>query len=200
MDWTIILVPVGVLVMLSWMLLSGYTDKKNTGTPHPSVSSNSTLIKKKECKTETPTTKEQSTKANRCAYCNKDAVEKLPLDLGIGSANLHYCSESCKDEITKYIEEVKRYKGLFLGLILGSILIMVLVNGIIIAINQNPRLMALTTCVAVGIVGITIIIFPFSTPETVRWLGIKKARIVTRILGLILIVVGLLIPLPLIRL
>lgn len=199
MDWTIILLPLGVLIM--FMLLSVFTDKKSTSTPTIPLSTESTAITdEQECNAEIPKTTEPISPDNKCVYCKKIAVEEIPVDATVGSGELHYCSNTCKDETKKYIEAVNKHKGLFLGLTLGITLAMVLVNGIIITFNLRTQLITFTTSMAVIVIGITIIIFPFSTPQTVQWLGIKQAKTATRILGLLLIVLGFLFSLSLIRL
>lgn len=178
-----------------------FTDKKRTNTPPASLPTESTAIaNEQECKTEIFKVTEQISPVNKCVYCKKIAAEEIPVDVIIGSGELHYCSETCKNETKKYIEAVNKHKGLFLGLTLGSTLAMVLVNGIIIGFNLRTQLMTSTTSMAVIVIGIAIIIFPFSTPQTVQWLGIKKAKTVARILGLLLIVLGFSFPLSLIKL
>jgi len=198
MDWTIVLLPLGVLAM--FMLLA-YTDQKSSGKPHSPLSTDSAETSEDQvCKTGTSNRKEQVAPGHKCVYCKRIADENILVDLVIGSGELHYCSETCKYETKKHIEAVNKHKGLFLGLTLGTTLAMVLVNGLIIAFNLRTQLMTLTTSGAVAIIGIAIIIFPFSTPQTVQWLGVKNAKAVARILGLLLIVLGLSFPLSLIRL
>ncbi|PKM77454.1 MAG: hypothetical protein CVU90_07525 [Firmicutes bacterium HGW-Firmicutes-15] len=126
----------------------------------------------------------------KCAYCHKDAMEKIPADYNIGLQEQYYCSEICKKELTDYINAAKKNGNLFIGLTLGSILIMVIGNGLISALNFDEHYTFIVMFVALSVVGITIIKFPFCTPQTVRMVGIKKAKIVARILGLILIIIG----------
>ena len=38
--------------------------------------------------------------------------------------------------------------------------------------------------------GLTIFIFPFTTPETVKWLGYKRAKVLGRTLGILVIAAG----------
>ncbi len=126
----------------------------------------------------------------KCTYCHKNATEKIPAEIDIDSKEQYFCSGTCKQEIIEYINEVKKGKGLFLGLILGSILIMVLANGIIIALKFDPQYMLFVTFTALCVIGIAIIKYPFTTPQTVQWLGIKKAKILAKSLGLATIVCG----------
>ncbi len=41
------------------------------------------------------------------------------------------------------------------------------------------------------VMGVTVVVLPFTTPETTALFGNKKARYIGRILGMILIVVGI---------
>ena len=41
------------------------------------------------------------------------------------------------------------------------------------------------------ILGITVVLFPFTTPETIALFGNKKSRFIGRILGMLLIAVGI---------
>ena len=41
------------------------------------------------------------------------------------------------------------------------------------------------------VMGITVVLFPFTTPETIALFGNKKSRFIGRILGMILIAVGI---------
>ncbi|MGE5397602.1 MAG: hypothetical protein ACM3MK_08755, partial [Chitinophagales bacterium] len=68
---------------------------------------------------------------------------------------------------------------------------MVMANGVISALNLNPRYTLVSTCVAVVIIGSAVIRFPFVTPQTVQLFGIKKSKIIARFLGLFLIVFGI---------
>lgn len=38
--------------------------------------------------------------------------------------------------------------------------------------------------------GITVLVFPLTTPETVKWLGYKRAKVVGRILGILVAAAG----------
>jgi hypothetical protein len=129
----------------------------------------------------------------KCVYCHKDAKKKIPADYSIGLQEQYYCSEFCKNEITDYISAAKENGNLFIGLTLGSVLIMVIGNGMISALNFDNHYIFIIMFVTLSVVGITIIKFPFCTPQTIQMVGIKKAKIVARFIGLILIISGLII-------
>ena len=47
------------------------------------------------------------------------------------------------------------------------------------------------TGAGIGLLGATVLLLPFATPETVRLLGYRKSRALGRLLGLLLVAVGL---------
>lgn len=78
--------------------------------------------------------------------------------------------------------DLPKVKYFLIGIIAGFLLILVS----ILAGNNS-------TLLAIGIVlmGITTIVFPFCTPETVRLLGYEKSKWLGRILGVVLIFIGI---------
>ena len=127
----------------------------------------------------------------KCDYCHKVAIEKIPTENNIGLEGRYYCSDNCKEEITDYINAAKKNGKLFIGLTLGSVLIMVIANGMVIALNLDPHYMSIITLFALMVIGITFIKLPFCTPLTIQLIGIKKSKIVARVLGLIAVIGGL---------
>lgn len=69
-----------------------------------------------------------------------------------------------------------------IGIIIGFILVL-----ISIFMGNNDNLMA----VGIIVMGITITFFPFCTPDTIRLVGYRKSQKIGRVLGIILIIVGL---------
>ena len=67
------------------------------------------------------------------------------------------------------------------GLLLGLLMIFA-------GIFESTR-----TLMAAGfaVMGITVILFPIGTPETTKLLGYKKTKIIARILGVIMIALGI---------
>ncbi len=135
--------------------------------------------------------KKRSTFVPKCDYCHKNAIEKIPTENNIGLEARYYCSDNCNEEITDYINAAKKNGKLFIGLTLGSVLIMVIANGMVIALNLDPHYMSIITLFALIVIGITLIKLPFCTPLTIQLVGIKKSKIVARILGLIAVMGGL---------
>ena len=107
----------------------------------------------------------------KCRYCGKE------LD-----SNLEFCSNECENSYRKIIEKDRhKVKDFILGIILGFL---VMFYGVVSSRN----------CMIGGgiiVMGITVVLFPFTTPETIALFGNKKSRFIGRILGMLLIAVGI---------
>ena len=84
-------------------------------------------------------------------------------------SNLEFCSSECENSYRKIIEK-DRHKIMFYGVV--SSCNCMIGSGIIV-------------------MGVTVVLLPFTTPETTALFGNKKARFIGRILGMILIAVGI---------
>ena len=108
----------------------------------------------------------------KCRYCGKE------LD-----SDLEFCSNECENSYRKIIENDRhKIKYFILGIILGFL---VMFYGVVSSRN----------CMIGGgiiVMGITVVLLPFTTtPETIALFGNKKSRFIGRILGMILIAVGI---------
>ena len=107
----------------------------------------------------------------KCRYCGKE------LD-----SDLEFCSNECENSNRKIIEiDRHKIKYFILGIILGFL---VMFYGVVSSRN----------CMIGGgiiVMGITVVLLPFTTPETIALFGNKKSRFIGRILGMILIAVGI---------
>lgn len=107
----------------------------------------------------------------KCRYCGKEL-----------NSNFEFCSSECEDSYRKIIEkDGYKIKYFILGIILGFL---VMLYGVI----SNSDLI-----IGVGIIvmGIDVVSLPFTTPETTAFLGYQKSKFVGRILGILLIAVGI---------
>ena len=107
----------------------------------------------------------------KCRYCGKELDN-----------NLEFCSNECENSYRKIIENDRhKIKYFILGIILGFL---VMFYGVVSSRN----------CMIGGgiiVMGITVVLLPFTTPETIALFGNKKSRFIGRILGMILIAVGI---------
>lgn len=90
--------------------------------------------------------------------------------------------ESVKGNGSKMIEKDKhKIKYFIIGIVVGFL---IMLCGVVS--NKD-----FTMGVGIALMGIVVVLFPFTTPDTVAILGYPKSKLVGRILGLILIIVGI---------
>lgn len=107
----------------------------------------------------------------KCRYCGKEL-----------NSNFEFCSNECENSYRKIIEKDRqKIKYFMIGIILGFL---VMFYGI--TLNSD-------FIIGIGIIvmGIDVVVLPFTTPETTTFLGYRKSKVVGRILGILLIAVGL---------
>ena len=108
---------------------------------------------------------------NKCNYCGREL-----------SNDLEYCSNKCKNNYENDIEhDTKNIKYFVMGIVLGVIITFV---GVFLS---NDKILG----IGIMLLGAIVVLFPFVTPETTAIFGYKRAKIVGRILGLMLEVVGI---------
>lgn len=107
-------------------------------------------------------------KIEKCLYCGKVGKKK-------------FCSDECKRRYEKELQkDQKNIRYFLLGIGIG---ILCLFAGVITGKEWAESGGLILT-------GIAIFIFPFTTPETVKWLGYKRAKVFGRILGVLVIAAG----------
>ena len=105
----------------------------------------------------------------KCRYCGKE------LD-----SNLEFCSSECENSYRKIIEKGRhKIKYFISGIILGFL---AMFYGVVSSRN---------CMIGSGIIvmGVTVVLLPFTTSETTALFGNKKARFIGRILGMIIDVI-----------
>ena len=107
----------------------------------------------------------------KCRYCGKEL-----------NSNFEFCSNECENSYRKIIEKDRqKIKYFMIGIILGFL---VMFYGIIS--NNNVFIIG----IGIVVMGIDVVLLPFTTPETINFLGYKKSKFAGRISGILLIVVG----------
>lgn len=107
----------------------------------------------------------------KCRYCGKEL-----------NSSFEFCSNECENSYRKIIEKDRhKIKYFILGIILGFL---VMLYGVI----SNSDFI-----IGVGIIvmSIDVVSLPFTTPETTAFLGYQKSKFVGRILGILLLAVGI---------
>lgn len=120
----------------------------------------------------------------KCMYCNK----KIPGEMENGiiekidGMTCTFCSETCKEGCEKFLSFAKKYEKLFLALVIIPMIICTFASLI---------LGEWVVCLMIVILGATLTLFPFCTPQTIQLTGVKKSVLIGRILGIALIVGGI---------
>ncbi len=109
--------------------------------------------------------------SNKCMYCNKK-IDSLD----------QYCSNECKEKGERFLAYCNKWKVVFYMMIAVSIVLLLIPA----FSNRNDNL------VVIGMVGlgVTCFIFPFSTPQGVSMYGMRKSKLVVRVLAIISILLG----------
>ncbi len=130
----------------------------------------------------------------RCLYCNTSA-EKSLLRQEAGkiagfSHKFYYCSDGCQHEIVNYIQKVNDASNQFLLLILGAALSFLPFLLLVFLTPYHTVFTALATAIPLILVGLVIIRYPFVTPETIKFWGIRKSVTVAKRTGIGMIISG----------
>ena len=108
---------------------------------------------------------------NRCRYCGKEIR---------GTSD--FCGQSCETRYQKAVEKDRRKIPYFIvGMGVGFL---VLLCGVLLQIDW-------VLGAGIAFMGLVTFILPFTTPETTALLGYPKAKILGRVLGVLLIGVGI---------
>ena len=107
----------------------------------------------------------------KCKYCGKKLND-----------NFEFCNSKCENCYEKMMDkDSHKIKYFILGIILGFL---VMFYGIIS--NNNVFIIG----IGIIVMGIDVVLLPFTTPETIYFLGYQKSKFAGRISGILLIVVG----------
>lgn len=115
----------------------------------------------------------------KCIWCNKSCEPEITVQDKDGTYAC--CSEECKQKAEKFLLFGKRFSPLFLGLILVCVVTLIVLSVTV------PRFATLP----MAAMGFVILFLPFCTPQTVQMLGLKKSAVIGRILGVIVIALGI---------
>ena len=108
----------------------------------------------------------------KCKYCGNEL-----------NGTSEFCSNECESNYKEALEkDSRKIKYFILGIALGFLIIL---YGIALGNHASA--------IGIGIIvmGIDVVLFPFTTPETAALLGYQKSKLVGRLLGILLIAVGI---------
>ncbi|MFQ6123136.1 MAG: hypothetical protein ACE5R6_00820 [Candidatus Heimdallarchaeota archaeon] len=122
----------------------------------------------------------------KCAWCKEPCQEVILGEFTFRGTTFHadFCSLDHVEETRQFLKFAETHLlHFFFGLIVPGIL------GIILVASNLSSLGVFTIFAGIGI---TSIIFPFATSQTNDLLGFRKAIILVRLLGIIIIGLGIL--------
>ena len=114
----------------------------------------------------------------RCDYCGQEITY-----------DLQYCCEQCNDNALKYYKNEKRFRNIF-GFINAVSIISVMI-ACFIALLFSVKIALITAGTVLIILGLAVFIFPMPTLNQIKKQKIKKALLSTKIIGIILAVLGI---------
>jgi hypothetical protein len=125
-------------------------------------------------------------KKKRCLWCGKETGESpreiiLPAKQSSSRGeSAIVCSDACEQSAMETLQSVRKNGYLFLiGIVSGLVL------AVLGGFNRALR------PAGVLVLGLTVLLFPFVTPQTVQIFGLRKGMMLGRLLGVILLVMGL---------
>ncbi len=125
-------------------------------------------------------------KKKRCLWCGKETGENyreimLPAKRpGPPGESAIVCSAACERSALEALKFVRKNSYLFLAGIVSGLVLAVLGG-----FTRTLRL------AGVFVIGLTALLFPFVTPQTVKIFGLRRGMMLGRLLGVILLVLGL---------
>lgn len=133
----------------------------------------------------------------RCIWCNQAGgeLERVVVE----SSNRFAVSPETKEywvhtnhrqQFLAFNERKERYGKLFLIAMLAPFGILIVLEPILV-IMDKPRIALATVGAIVMAVGFAAIALPFATPETVRWLGLRRAIAIVRVAATLMVFQGL---------
>lgn len=132
---------------------------------------------------------------NRCIWCNKkdNSLKEIVVTASnrFGSKpreKIFFVHPEHEITFRAFNQYSEKFNKLFLVLIGIALLAMILLQIVLVAVNQNLGIIGVG--VAVIFLGILVIVFPFSTPETVMLFGLKSAIKLVRVVGLVAVGLG----------
>ncbi len=125
----------------------------------------------------------------KCVWCNKKApnLKEIRISVvgrfGVGKhdTTMNVCSNYCEKKLRGFVEYANKYALLFICSIFGALLVMIASS-----VLRIPMVIPIAVCM----LGILVIIFPFATPETVGIIGVKKSITIIRVLGFMVFFMG----------
>lgn len=125
---------------------------------------------------------------DKCAYCHREMHELYPVSVGEDKEPLTCCCDDCSQKAIAFYRYFDRTKVLFyVGI--GISLVAQLVAPFFL-LGSMKTLGAVGTGASFSLLGLIIVLFPFATPQTFAMLGIRGTLRLTRLIGIVMVLLG----------
>jgi len=122
-----------------------------------------------------------------CMWCHAGGLEQLEsMDCQRERLLVH---PSHRAQLESYCRETATMKWRFLGGIGLSILLGIL--GALLVTRSAGSSGAVIAGAAVALVGVTLLRYPFATPETVAWIGVRRSITVVRLAACVILALAI---------
>ena len=92
-------------------------------------------------------------------------------------------------DVEEYHAAFERSKGLFFGGIVAGTMLVVI--GTIVQLGFGHHAGTLILAAGVALTGITIVLFPFVTPETISLFGVRRSIVIARVTGVLVVLTAI---------
>lgn len=121
----------------------------------------------------------------KCIWCgkklNKNEIEKNLYYTELEwNESFRFCSEHCEEKFKVFIKDVEKNKNKFLLMLFGSLIIYIIGTVMLSKIEIYQNFFAVGYFILLGLI---LIRYPYGTPETNKFLGIKKTINLIRGIG-----------------
>ncbi|MFD2531795.1 hypothetical protein [Gracilimonas halophila] len=135
----------------------------------------------------------------KCIWSGKKTTDVKPVTLEtldrftIPTEKTFYVLPEFESKLREFNDRFITYGRTFLYLIIGLTILLVVVPLLVLALSVSEKFLLLVTGFITSLMGIVVVIFPFTTPETIHWLGIRKAQKIGRFVGFLTLILGIVI-------
>ena len=135
--------------------------------------------------------------SQRCIWTGKKSEQLIAVKLqtldrfSFPTVKTFHVSPQHEHKLRQFNQKLLTYGRPFLYMMIALTGLLIIS---VIAISPFPKYQFLMLPVAGTItasIGILIAILPFSTPETIKWLGLRRSIKITRMLGIFTIIMGI---------
>ncbi len=133
----------------------------------------------------------------KCIWSGQRSPDVIPVTLttvdrfAFTTEETFYVCPQHEEKLRAFNQRLVTHAQTFLYAILGLTLLLLVATFSSMALGFTEYYILLTVASIISVMGGLIIIFPFSTPETIQWLGIRKAIKLTRSIGVLTVILGL---------